>query len=187
MDLIDGSDMSALLGVESISVPAAVTWMIQACEAIGHAHERGIIHCDLKPGNLLLDGNGNVRVTDFGLARSICEEARPVDRIEGTAAFMAPEQVSGWWGPMTPRTDVYGIGAVFYALLTGKPPYRGKTADVLARVVSGVNVISPIELRPDLTTAVNDICLRCLAKSPGDRYENMQRLREALHESLTYI
>jgi hypothetical protein len=185
MDLIDGSDMSARLGGASIVVRDAVTWMMQACDAIGHAHERGIIHCDLKPANLLLDGNGNVRVTDFGLARSICEEARPFDRVEGTAAFMAPEQVSGWWGPISPQTDVYGIGAVFYALLTGVPPYRGATlADILAQVVSGVNVIPPIELRPDLSSTVNDICLRCLAKSPGDRYENMQRLTEALHESL---
>ena len=188
MDLIDGSDMSAVLGGESISVRETVTWMIQACEAIGHAHQRGIMHCDLKPGNLLLDGNRSVRVTDFGLARSLCEEARPNDRIEGTASFMAPEQVSGWWGPMTVRTDIYGIGAVFYALLTGVPPYQGATmADVLARVVSGINVIPPIEIRPNVTTSINDVCLRCLAKSSDDRYESMDQLLAALQELQTQI
>jgi len=181
MDFVDGADLSTHLGVEPISIQGAVGWTMQACQAIEHAHRRGIVHCDLKPGNLLLDGDGNVRVTDFGLARSMDEDSRTFDRIEGTAAYMAPEQVSPWWGPITGQTDVYGLGAVLYALLTGVPPFQGATlADILAQVVSGVKVIAPIEMRPDLPSPVNEICLRCLAKSPDDRYEDARCLHEAL-------
>lgn len=186
MQLIDGFDLSRRLTLGPVSVVDAVRWIIQACAAIEHAHERGVVHCDLKPANLLLDAFGSVRVTDFGLARSVYGEPGGVERIEGTAAFMAPEQISGWWGPISPRTDVYGIGAVLFTLLTGEPPYRGATiADVLAQVVSGTAVRPSFELRTDVPTAVKDLCLRCLAKSPRERYENMADLLAALHVAIS--
>ncbi len=181
MEFIDGPDLSTRLAQGPVSLMDAVDWTMQVCEAIGHAHDCGVIHCDLKPGNLLLDKAGKVRVTDFGLARSISNEPRPVDRIEGTAAFMAPEQVSAWWGPMGRHTDVYGIGAVLYALLTGEAPYRGSTlADVLAQVVSSVPITPPMELRPNVPTAVNGLCLRCLSKSPSERFESVMALSDEL-------
>jgi eukaryotic-like serine/threonine-protein kinase len=195
MDLVDGCDLSRMISRSKVSIADAVRWVIDACEALGHAHERGIIHCDLKPANLLLNKGGQVRVTDFGLARSLGEDARPVDRIEGTCAFLAPEQVCGWWGPMSPRTDVYGIGAVLFNLLTGQPPYRGSTlADVLAQVVSGVPARAPNELRAELPelraelpASVKDVCMRCLAKPPAARYETMRQLGTALRESLATL
>jgi serine/threonine protein kinase len=188
MDFVDGSDLSKVIGRETVPITDAVRWTIEVCEALQHAHERGVIHCDLKPGNLLLDNSGQVRVTDFGLARPIREDAGPLDRIEGTCGFMAPEQVSGWWGPLSPRTDVYGIGAVLFNLLTGEPPYGGATiADVLSQVVSGIVVRSPNELRSDIPTAVNEICLRCLAKPAELRYETMAQLAAALREALAVI
>jgi eukaryotic-like serine/threonine-protein kinase len=188
MDLVEGSDLSKVIGRQTVPIAEAVRWTIEVCEALDHAHERGIIHCDLKPGNLLLDNSGRVRVTDFGLARPIREDAGPLDRIEGTCGFMAPEQVSDWWGPLSPRTDIYGVGAVLFNLLTGQPPYRGPTlADVLSQVVSGIAINSPKELRSDIPPAVNEICLRCLAKSPASRFEDMRRLRAALSEALATI
>jgi eukaryotic-like serine/threonine-protein kinase len=188
MDLVDGCDLSNRLRRGEIPIAHALQWAIEACEALAHAHERGIIHCDLKPANLLLNEQSRVRVTDFGLARSIRECPRPVERIEGTGAFMAPEQISGWWGSISPRTDVYGVGAVLFNLLTGEPPYRGATlADVLAQVVSGVATRLPNELRPDVPTRLNDICGRCLTKSPDARFASVRDLGTALSESLPTI
>ena len=179
-------DLAHRLREGPIPLAECLKWMVQACDAVGHAHERGIVHCDLTPANVLVAAAGNARLTDFGLARSTHDARRPIDRIEGTPAFMAPEQASGWWGPIGVRTDVYGLGAVLYTMLTGAPPFAGSTlADVLALVVSGANVRPPIALRPDLPQAVNDVCLRCLAKRPDERYENVRELASALQACLS--
>ena len=115
-------------------------------------HERGIVHCDLKPANILLDECGRIRVTDFGLARSLAGDTPWTAEVEGTAPFMAPEQASRCWGPIDRRTDVYGIGAVLFTLLTGRPPFVGRRLpDILAEVIAPTPVISPARLRPGLS------------------------------------
>ena len=188
MDLVQGGDLSQRIGQGQVSIAAAMRWMIEACEALEHAHQRGIIHCDLKPANLLLDEHGHVRLTDFGLARSVGQDAWLNDRIEGTCGFMAPEQVSGWWGSISPQTDVYGAGAVLFTLLTGETPCRGATiADVLAQVVSGTSARSPNELRFDVPAQLNDICVHCLAKSPDARFASARQLGTVLSNALTTI
>src|SRR6185436_20285521 len=104
----------------------------------------GIIHCDLKPSNLLLNRSGSVVVTDFGLARGKSDSTDTQIAIAGTPAFMAPEQITEVWGRVGPWTDVYGLGAVLYMLITGVPPVAGRrTADVFAQLVSGQPVRSP--------------------------------------------
>ena len=182
MDWIDGPNLAEVLKSHGpVDADTAVRWMREACEGLEQAHAQGIIHCDLKPGNLLLDGRGHVHITDFGLSRSLSDESRIGDRIEGTAPFMAPEQIAGHWGAIDVRTDVYGLGAVLYTLLTGRPPCEGRTpADVLANVVSGSPITAPAVLRPTLPPALNDLCLRCLAKSPADRFSNLAELAASL-------
>jgi eukaryotic-like serine/threonine-protein kinase len=188
MDFVSGSDLSGRAAESSVPVADAVRWTMQACSALAHAHDRGIIHCDLKPANLLLDEHGGVRVTDFGLARSRDTDAQSIDRIEGTCGSMAPEQVSGWWGAIDPRTDVYGLGAVLFHLLTGRPPFQGASlADTLAQVVSGTPAPAPDRLRADLSPSVKEVCLRCLSKSPETRYETMRQLGEALEAALSTL
>ena len=155
--------------------------MIQACDAIDHAHQRGIIHCDLKPGNLLLGQDGTLRITDFGLARSVVDDSQIDDCIEGTAPFMAPEQITSYWGAISPRTDVYGLGSVLYALLTGRPPWEGTTlADVLARVISAEAILDPTSIRPDTPSKLAAVCLRCLSRSPNERFASALELRSEL-------
>jgi serine/threonine-protein kinase len=140
-----------------------------------------VVHCDLKPANLLLDEGGGIRVADFGLARSLSGETPWAAEVEGTASFMAPEQASRCWGPIDRRTDVYGLGAVLFALLTGRPPFVGRRlADVLAQVVAATPVVSPDDLRPGLPAALVDVLRRCLSKAPGGRYPTVQELRRAL-------
>jgi eukaryotic-like serine/threonine-protein kinase len=181
MDLVAGFDLDRLGRARAISTAEAIRWAIEMCHALEHAHARGIIHCDLKPANLLLDGDGNLRVTDFGLARSLTEHTPWTAEIEGTAPFMAPEQASPSWGPIDIRTDVYGIGAVLYTLLTGRPPWVGRRLpDILADVISGTPVIPPISLRTDLPKPINDVCRKCLSKAPGDRYASADEVCTAL-------
>lgn len=181
MDLVTGGDLAAQIAKGPVPLQDAMRWIVGAATAIGYAHDRGVIHCDLKPGNLLLSASGSVVITDFGLARSMADEGCALDSIAGTAPYMAPEQVSSWWGPITPRTDIYGLGAVLYALLTGIPPYSATSlTDTLSMVISGIPVVLPRSLRSDLPTEVSDACLRCLAKSPADRFASTGELLVAL-------
>ena len=151
-------------GFSAGSAEQAAAWVAAAARIVHAAHERGIIHCDLKPSNLLLDQRGRIRVTDFGLAVRLADD-EPGRLMAGTPAFMAPEQVDRCWGPLSPRTDVWGLGAVLYFLLFGQPPHTGENvADVLARVVSGKPVAFPSQ--PDCEPALIDLCRRCLQKRP---------------------
>lgn len=158
MELIDGSDLAEVKRARQIPATDAVNWVAQACRAIAYAHMQGIVHCDLKPSNLLLDSHGRVRVTDFGLARRYDDHA---GMSGGTAGFMAPEQLSSGLGPIGPATDVYGLGAVLAALLS---PGR-------------VALCSSID---DLPEQVRGICLRSFASEPGDRFGDAGELLEAL-------
>ncbi len=183
MDLVDGPNLADIIQEsDGVAVADSVEWIRQACDAIDHAHQRGIIHCDLKPGNLLLDGAGRILVTDFGLARSIVDDSTTRDgSIEGTAPFMAPEQVSPHWGIIGPQTDVYGLGAVLYTLLTRIPPFHGRTvADVLSQAISAAPVTPPPSIRLDIPGQISSICMRCLARNPEERFGTVQELSAAL-------
>lgn len=180
MDLVAGPDL-AQVARRAVAVGEAVRWTLETCEALEHAHGRGVVHCDLKPANLLLDERGRVRVTDFGLARSLAGDTPWTAEVEGTAPFMAPEQASRAWGPIDRRTDVYGIGAVLFTLLTGRPPFVGGTLpEILADVVSPAPAVSPETLRPGLPGPLCDVCRRCLSKAPEARYRAAREVAEAL-------
>jgi tRNA A-37 threonylcarbamoyl transferase component Bud32 len=183
MDLVPGPDLARVGGRRVIAVDEAIRWAIETCDALGHAHERGIVHCDLKPANLLLDEGGRIRVTDFGLARSLAGETPRAAEVEGTAPFMAPEQISPCWGSIDQRTDVYGIGAVLFAMVTGRPPFVGRRVpDVLAAVASAAPVVSPRSLRHGVPEWLDALCRKCLAKEPAARFPNVHHLRSALAE-----
>ena len=186
LELVDGGDLAVRLAGSPVAEAEAIDWTIQLCEAVEHAHGRGVVHCDLKPANILIDGRGRIRVSDFGLARSIArvDDPRRAGAIEGTAPFMAPEQVSRIWGSIDRRTDVYGIGAVLFTLLTGRPPIVGPgLADILAEVIATTALPCPGELRPDLSRCLVEVCRRCLSKSPADRYPSVREVRSALAEA----
>src|SRR5262249_5241069 len=121
------------------------------------------------------------RVTDFGLARSLAGDTPGTAEVEGTAPFMAPEQASRGWGRIDHRTDVYGVGAVLYTLLTGRPPFAaGRLQDILADVVALTPVVPPAVLRPGLPEPLNAVCRKCLRKLPEARYQTVHELRTAL-------
>jgi eukaryotic-like serine/threonine-protein kinase len=187
MDLVNGPDLAQIARSRPIAVAEALRWTAKACAALEHAHASGVTHCDLKPANLLLDADGSIRVTDFGLARSLTGHTDWTAEIEGTAPFMAPEQVSRCWGRIDQQTDVYGIGAVLFALLTGRPPHVGRRLpDILADVVSATPVVSLDLLRPDLPAAIVTVCRKCLAKPLEERYVSVREVRAVIVDQIGY-
>lgn len=131
MDFIEGGDLAALAARQPISAAQAAAIVADVADAIQHAHDRGVIHRDLKPGNVLIDRSGKIYVTDFGFASTndIVAGSELADghneAIVGTVGFMAPEQIDSTLGPIGPHTDVYGLGALLFALLEGRPPQAG--------------------------------------------------------------
>ncbi len=179
MDVADG-DLEKRSNRRRMAVRQAIDWLSQAAAGIQYAHERGVIHCDIKPSNLLLSAHGNVLVSDFGLALRI-ERMAPSPRLAGTPAFMAPEQVVGGPRGISMATDVYGLGATLYALLTCRPPFAGdRLSDVLAQVVSPVQPVPPSHFRAGLAPVIDHVCMRCLAKKPTDRFSSVGALLRAL-------
>ena len=132
MKFIEGGNLADQLASFRDNPSAAVSLMIETAEAVQHAHIRGILHRDLKPANILIDRKGHPHITDFGLAKRIESdvELTASGAIMGTPAYMSPEQTAGQRGTITTATDVYGLGAIFYAMLTGKAPFGGESAGI---------------------------------------------------------
>jgi len=155
-------------------------------EAVEHAHRQGILHRDLKPGNILLDGQGEPHILDFGLAKRIFGESNLTlsGDVLGTPSFMAPEQAAGKGKATTEAADIYNLGAILYYLLTGKPPFVADSAlDAMLLVLEGEAVL-PRSVNPRISSDLERICLCCLSKSPEDRYPSAQELSDDLQRFL---
>jgi serine/threonine protein kinase/WD40 repeat protein len=183
---VDGPTLADWIARRPGSPTPATAARLVACvaRAVHHAHERGVLHCDLKPANILLEagdvvpGVGCPRITDFGLAR-LLEDDPSLTRtfqVAGTPLYMSPEQARGDRRTLTRRADVYALGAILHEMLTGRPPFDGSsTADTLRRIVSEP-APSPRALRPDVPRDLAAICLKCLEKDPARRYPDGEAL-----------
>ena len=183
-DLVEGQDLLQTIRERRLSIDEALDITLCAAEAIAYAHRQGVIHCDLKPSNVLIDRQGKIAVADFGLARVTAGGATTDaerEYVAGTAAYMAPEQADRRFGPVGKRTDVYGLGALLYSLLTRWPPFAGASAaDVLSQLTSATAPAPPIELRPDMPAELSEICLRALSKRPASRFASARKFADAL-------
>src|SRR5262249_21040015 len=148
---------------------SAVALVCQVAEALVAVHAQGVVHRDLKPGNILLDSKAQALLTDFGLARF--QEDRDYLTVEGsvvgTPAYMAPEQVSPRFGPVSPWTDLYALGVVLYQMVTGRLPFEGPTMEVLLQIASEP-LPPPTRFRNDLDPRLETILMKAMARQPED-------------------
>src|SRR6266498_2237257 len=158
----------------------AAELIAKVARTVHYAHEHGILHRDIKPGNILLDKNGEPHLTDFGLARLVESESTVTRTLEvlGTPSYMAPEQAEGENEAVSSATDVYGIGAVLYQLLTGQPPFAGGTTYETIKLLLDTEPRPPRLLNPKIDRDLSTICLKCLEKDPQRRYSSALALAE---------
>lgn len=186
MQLIEGCNLKQYLDQHTVSTQDAAKIIRTIAEAVQYAHQRGVLHRDLKPANVMMDADGQPHITDFGLAKQI-ERDTEITRtgtIIGTPGYMAPEQANGKVKNWTTATDVYGLGAILYALLTGNAPFTGDSSlEVLRRVVDEPPA-SPRLQEPSIDRDLETICLKCLEKKPELRYASPQLLAEDLSRFL---
>lgn len=175
---IDGTDLAAMLRDGPMAWQEAVRITAVLAEALDHAHRRGIVHRDIKPSNILIDRKRICYLADFGVA--LINEALDNCSFAGTPAYMSPEQARGEAHLVDARSDLFGVGAVFYEMLTGQRAFRGESiADTIEHITKR-EVIPPRELVPELPGEVDRICRKCLAKRASERYASAQELAEDL-------
>jgi tetratricopeptide (TPR) repeat protein len=186
MKWLEGGSLDARLERCRADPRASATLLVAAGRAVHHAHQRGILHRDLKPSNILLDHAGNPHVTDFGLAKWGEAEVNLTQSgtLVGTPAYMAPEQAAGENKAITTATDVYGLGAVLYALLTGRAPFVGRTVFETLQMVKDGEVERPVRSNPRVPRDLETICLKCLRRTPAERYESAAALADDLERWL---
>jgi hypothetical protein len=172
MGFVEGQSLSQRLTDGPLPPREAAALTAAVADAIEYAHQCGVIHRDLKPGNILLDQKGNPRVTDFGLVKKLEGDSGLTGsgQMMGTPSYMPPEQAGGQRAAVGPAADVYALGATLYALITGRPPFEAATAmDTVLKVLSD-EPVPPRRLNASISCDLETICLKCLEKEPGRRY-----------------
>lgn len=182
MEFIEGHDLSRLIRQNSLPGEQAAGYVRQLADAVQYAHERGVLHRDLKPQNVLVDAAGVLRITDFGLAKRVHADSQLTGdfSIMGTPSYMPPEQADPGRGRAGPWSDIYSLGAVLYELLTTRPPFRADNPLETMRQVLQEEPIAPRLLNPRIATDLETICLKCLEKEPSRRYDSAKTLSEEL-------
>jgi len=186
MDYVAGRDLGAIVKDGPLSPQCAARYVKIIAEAIHFAHQRGTLHRDLKPQNVLIDASDQPRITDFGLAKIMKDDSQLTQSgvVMGSPSYMPPEQAAGRPGDIGPASDVYALGAMLYELLTGRPPFRAATAMATLRQVMEVEPAAPRKLKADVPPDLETICLKCLEKSPSARYATARVLAEELDRFL---
>jgi serine/threonine protein kinase len=179
MEYVEGRSLSAELAKGKLPLERAVQIVAQAAAAVHDAHKKGLVHRDLKPGNILLDAEGQVKIADFGLAVHEDQQRSRAGERAGTLAYMSPEQVRGDAHRLDGRSDVWALGVILYELLAGKRPFNGtlqqQADEILHRHPTPLRQTSDV-----IDPALEAICLKCLAKDPGQRYTSAKDVAEAL-------
>jgi TolB-like protein/Tfp pilus assembly protein PilF/predicted Ser/Thr protein kinase len=188
MKFVEGGQLDEVVRREPMSTRRAAELLAKIARTVQFAHQRGILHRDIKPGNILLDRHGEPHLTDFGLARLIEQESTITNSFDvlGTPSYMAPEQAAGHAKELAPAADVYSLGAVFYQMLTGQPPFAGGTTYETIRLVMDTEPRNPRLWNPKVDVDLKTICLKCLEKDPKRRYSSALALAEDLERWLRH-
>lgn len=180
VEYVPGKNLADVLEAGKLPVDRALTIAAQLADGLTAVHACGLLHRDLKPSNVMVGDDGMPRLVDFGLATRFGDES--LRRISGTLAYMAPEQARGESERIDPRSDVFGLGAVLYAMLTGRAPYQGDSRDALWKAAKDGEVTPPRRLVPAIPAAVEDVVMKALAKDPSQRFSSAGALRDAFQE-----
>jgi serine/threonine-protein kinase len=181
MELVSGTDLKTLLRRrQRLAVQEALAILTQACAGVGYAHRAGLIHCDLKPQNILVAPDGRTKIADFGIARAL-STIDPLETSEvvwGSPQYFAPEQAAG--GPPSPASDVYSLGVILFEALTGQLPFSGEDSSALADQHLRAAPPSPRALNPAISPALEQVLLKVLSKEPAARYRTADQLGRVL-------
>jgi serine/threonine protein kinase len=188
MKFVEGGQLDQVVRRAPMPIRQAVELIAKVARTVHYAHEHGILHRDIKPGNILLDQKGEPHLTDFGLARLVESESSVTQTLDvlGTPSYMAPEQAVGNNAAVSGATDVYGLGAVFYQLLTGQPPFAGGATYQTIKLLLDTEPRPPRLVNPKIDRDLSTICLKCLEKDPKRRYSSARALAEDLERWLKH-
>src|SRR6266487_3515665 len=188
MKFVEGGQLDEVVRQTPMSIRQAVELIAKVARTVHYAHEHGILHRDIKPGNILLDAKGEPHLTDFGLARLVESESSVTQTLDvlGTPSYMAPEQAVGNNAAVSSATDIYGLGAVLYQLLTGQPPFAGGATYETIKLLLDTEPRPPRLLNPKIDRDLSTICLKCLAKDPKRRYSSALALAEDMDRWLKH-
>lgn len=177
MEYVPGSDLKEIIKAHApLPIPQASRLFIQACAGIGYAHRAGLVHCDIKPHNMLVTPDNRVKVTDFGIARALAsvQPDEQTQAIWGSPAYFSPEQAAG--RAPSPASDVYSLGVVLFEMLTGELPFREATPQDMALKHRYEPPPSPRHINPEISPALEEIILKVLSKEPSARYRTADQL-----------
>lgn len=174
LEFFEGRTLDRLVADKRPTVIETLKMITQAAQALAFAHDNGVVHRDIKPGNIMVSSTGHTVITDFGIAKMEDVNLTATGTIMGTPAYMSPEQVQGL--PVDKRTDIFSLGTVLYWLLTGERPFAGSTFTTIAYNVVHSNPRPPMELSPEVPVDIEPVITRCLAKAPVDRYASAHEL-----------
>jgi serine/threonine protein kinase len=182
MAYIEGGNLKQRIQSNILSWQQAAAWTASIAETVSSAHEQGILHRDLKPQNILVDHDDQLHLADFGLARKIedTDGLTSTGSILGSVHYLAPELLSSMPDEASVASDIYAIGAIFYEMLTGIPPFAGNSFSELADNIRRLDPIPPGQLRPSLPSELEAICLKCLRKKSAQRYSTASEIAEAI-------
>jgi beta-lactam-binding protein with PASTA domain/predicted Ser/Thr protein kinase len=184
MEYVEGRTLAEILvGGGRILPDRAIDIAMDVCRALEAAHAQGVIHRDIKPGNIMLDPRGDVKVTDFGIARvtTTADTVAQTAAILGTASYLSPEQAQGQ--PVDGRSDIYSLGCVLYEMVTGRPPFLGDSPVAVASKQVLEQPTPASRLNPDVTADLDAVILRALAKNPANRYQSAEEMRADLERA----
>jgi eukaryotic-like serine/threonine-protein kinase len=186
MEFVPGMDLKTMIKKRGkFTVDEAIHLLVQACEGIGYAHRAGLVHCDVKPHNMLVTPDGRLKVTDFGIARALAtiQPDEQSDVVWGSPQYFAPEQAAGH--APSPASDVYSLGVILYEMLAGQLPFQGTDAEELARMHREARPLPPRRYNFEIPAPLEQIILKVLSKEPAQRYRSADQMGRVLRSYAT--
>ena len=186
MELLEGIDLRTRMTKQGVTALEAVELARQVAEGLGYAHERGVVHRDIKPGNIMLNGGGKAKIMDFGLARMrMADHKTSTGMVLGTPRYMSPEQISGQ--PVDQRSDIFSLGIVLYEMLTGTRLFSGENIEQVQHSITQTDHLPPTRVVPGLPAMIDFVVARALKKDPKVRYQDAYELASDLETCLAEL